>query len=89
MSGEEDDLSPPSVARYPLRSHPESHLLLHFPLWPNIRHGRKHIIISPSPVAPQAPTSSSPYEEDPGIGPSPTLPGILNVAPLVDVPTAM
>lgn len=36
-------------------------------------HGRKRIIISPSPVAPQAPTSSSPYEEDPGIGPSPTL----------------
>jgi hypothetical protein len=36
-------------------------------------HGRKRIIISPSPVAPHAPTSSSAYAEDPGIGPSPTL----------------
>lgn len=36
-------------------------------------HGRKRIIISPSPVAPQAPTSESAYAEDPAIGPSPTL----------------
>lgn len=36
-------------------------------------HGRKRIMISPSPVAPQAPTSVSAYAEDPAIGPSPTL----------------
>lgn len=30
-------------------------------------------MISPSPVAPQAPTSSSAYAEDPAMGPSPTL----------------
>lgn len=83
-------------------------------------------MMSPSPVAQHAPTSSIAYAEDPAIGPSPTLqsrkkfkrkinykkrffghsrnekifqllrlirqiylPGILNVAPLVDVPTAM
>lgn len=36
-------------------------------------HGRKRIMISPSPVAPHAPTSLSAYAEDPAIGPSPTL----------------
>lgn len=30
-------------------------------------------MISPSPVAPQAPTSVSAYADDPAIGPSPTL----------------
>lgn len=38
-----------------------------------MNHGRKRIIISPSPVAPQAPTSEMAYAEDPAIGPSPTL----------------
>ena len=36
-------------------------------------HGRKRIIMSPSPVAPHAPISSSAYAEDPVMGPSPTL----------------
>ena len=30
-------------------------------------------MMSPSPVAPQAPTSVSAYAEDPAMGPSPTL----------------
>lgn len=30
-------------------------------------------MMSPSPVAPQAPTSSSTYAAEPAIGPSPTL----------------
>lgn len=36
-------------------------------------HGRKRIMMSPSPVAPHAPISLSAYAEDPAIGPSPTL----------------
>jgi hypothetical protein len=51
--------------------------------------GRKRIITSPSPVAPHAPTSSSAYAAAPTIGPSPTRPGILWLAPLVEVPAAI
>ena len=40
---------------------------------PESYHGRNRIIISPSPVAPHAPTSASAYAEDPAMGPSPTL----------------
>ena len=36
-------------------------------------HGRKRIMMSPSPVAQHAPTSSTAYADDPAIGPSPTL----------------
>jgi hypothetical protein len=52
-------------------------------------HGVNRIITSPSPLSPQPPISLSAYAPAPGIAASPTRPGILKLAPFVDVPATI